>query len=180
MSFKNRAKNIRTKLVTDQELINYFESKIKIDNENTAGLDADTIRSYGYCHIPKKIYDGALYQSVIIPARFRRKYNINARMFLNHRVSYKIAYPSKDLANMTIDHAVCQNPQCCNANHLRILTLSENTAERGSRAIDTLKKQLDYIQDDKTQFDNINLELDLNENENEKKECEFIEAMLQA
>lgn len=142
----NRGKNIITRLVIDPDFIEYFNSLHTVDEDNTAGLTAHFIEKYGKCIIPKKISNYTLYQRVNIPVRFIRKHNLYRKYLSSHRLAYKIKYPSRNLYNIDIDHK-CHNPHCCNPDHLRALTRSENSIEKGERAFLEMKNTLKIIEE---------------------------------
>ncbi|MBR8841680.1 HNH endonuclease [Pseudoalteromonas sp. JC3] len=131
--------NIRSKLATDPDFIDYFNSTVFEDIDNKSNIPEYIIEKHGCCIIPKDVKSYLKYQRTIIKTRFRVKYNIKQNWLSNHRVAYKIRYPSKDLKGLTVDHFACSNPLCSNPNHLRLATYSENTKERFEREENHLK-----------------------------------------
>lgn len=49
---------------------------------------------------------------------------------LAHRVAWTLHHGTQVPEGMTIDH-ICHNRRCCNPNHLRVLSNSENASDNG-------------------------------------------------
>ncbi len=52
----------------------------------------------------------------------------NGSMYKSHRVAYYLHY-GKDPIGLEVMHSVCDNPKCCNPNHLSLGTHGDNMAD---------------------------------------------------
>lgn len=139
-------RNIPAKVRKDQRMIEHLYSKIKVDTENTAGHSKSFIRKKGKCMIPIKAQN-TKYQTISL-YQFYKKHNkllknrpySHQYQFYMHRVMLSIKNITKPLNNnnLQVNH-ICSNPQCCNPNHLELVSTSDNQREKITRIVDKWK-----------------------------------------
>lgn len=123
-----------------------------VDKENKAKLSPSFIKKYGKCFIDPKekvaIYDSSsLYRVYKKVGKIRPEdKNKPSSYFVHykHRIVYSVYNITVPLNNNAYQvHHICSNPKCHRANHLELISTSDNQREKTTRALDRLKIDLE-------------------------------------
>ncbi|GAA78181.1 hypothetical protein [Pseudoalteromonas sp. BSi20495] len=139
-------RNIPAKVRQDLNLVEHLYSMLKVDKRNDAKHSASFIRKYGKCMTPIKAQN-TKYQTISLYRFYKANNKVlknrpqnNHYQFYMHRVMYSIKNITKTLNNnnLQVNHK-CSNTQCCNPNHLELISTYDNQREKVTRIIDKLK-----------------------------------------
>lgn len=149
---KVKYRNIPAKVRKDPMTMQIVYNSTVVDKENKAKLSPSFIKRYGKCFVDPKdkvaIYDSSsLYRVYKKVGKIRPEDSNKAPSFFvhyKHRIVYSVFNITVPLNNNDYQvHHICSNTKCHRANHLELISTSDNQREKETRGLDRLKIDLE-------------------------------------
>lgn len=148
---KVKYRNIPAKVRKDPMTLEIVYKSTVVDKESK--LSPSFIKKYGKCYVDYKKDKVALYDSSSLYRVYKKVGKIRQEdenkpssyfVHYKHRIVYSVFNITKPLNNNAYQvHHICSNPKCHRANHLELISTSDNQREKATRVLDRLKIDVD-------------------------------------